>query len=246
MPILIYTMAKVASSSVYHSIHKQSKQPIYHLHSLNEQKIKAAVKACFENGVMPASRSVGDLIYREKIEKNLPVKIITSVREPIARNLSAFFEAFEYYTGVQPINWTGKTENLFSLFYQELPQEFPLQWFDEELQRMTGIDVYAKTFDASQKYQFYQKGNTEVLLFRTDLSNQKKTELIQSFLGLKDFSLQNYNVGSDKSYAQMYQQFKKQIHFPEDYLHNMLTAKYTQHFFSEVEIQQMYKQYLNS
>lgn len=240
VPVLVYTMAKVASSTIYHSIKNQSDLPVFHIHSLDQQKILKAELDCKAKGVLPDSRNPGGLIYQKKIAKQLPVKIITCVREPIARNLSAFFEVFEYYLGTSPTEWKGNQADLMKVYFKELPHEFPLNWFDEEFKRMTNLDVYKGKFDTDKMYRVYQKENLEVLLFRTDLADEKKESLIQNFLALPGFKLTAHNVGAQKNYAKIYAQFKQEIQLPENYLKQMLESKYARYFFSEQEIEKVY------
>ena len=220
-------MAKVASSTIYHSIKNQSNLPVFHIHSLDQEKILQAELDCKTKGILPDSRNPGGLIYQEKIAKQLPIKIITCVREPIARNLSAFFEVFEYYLGTPPTEWKGNQSDLMAVYFKELPHEFPLNWFDEEFIRMTKLNVYDEGFDTKAKFHIYKKDNIEVLLFRTDLEDEKKESLIKDFINISDFKLTAYNVGAQKKYATLYAQFKQQIQLPETYLKQMLETKYT-------------------
>jgi len=99
-PVLVFTMAKVGSSSVYHSLKKQSDIPCFHIHSLSiEEELQAKV-ICKEKGVYPGSRSPVFILHKYLLEKERTYKVISLVRNPIERNLSAFFEAFEIHMGV--------------------------------------------------------------------------------------------------------------------------------------------------
>ncbi len=242
-PVAVYTMAKVASSSIYHSINNQTTIPVYHIHTLDKKINEQAELSCQERGIVPASRPVGDLIYQFRIKANRPLKIITSVREPIERNISAFFEAFEYYLGIPPKLWEGDIDQLVQAYYKYLPHEFPLEWFDKEFLRMTSINVFEKSFDVTKKSITYTDKNIEVLLLRTDLNDNKMSEEIRRFLGVSTFTLNSHNIGEQKPYAELYNKFKKKIFFNQDYLTNMLESKYTKHFYSENEIFEFYEKY---
>ncbi len=244
IPILIYSMGKVGSLSLYHSLQQQEKRPTYHLHSLQKQRIDWEYQTCRKKGWWPDSRSVGDLIYQQKIKTKQPIKIITAVREPIERNVSAFFEVFKYYNGVEARKFDGNQSDLQQQFLEKIPHLFPLEWLDKELKKCLDIDLYLSDFDPVQKYAYYQKNNLKLLLWRVDLDDQEKEEQIISFLGLNKFKLTNTNIGSTKDYAQLYQDFKMQLELPKSYLEQLLESKYCHHFYSYSERKKIYQKWL--
>lgn len=69
--------------------------PVFHINSLNQAEQNFYDEECFRRGVLPGSRSTISMINQQILKKNRPYKIITLVRNPIERNISAFFEAFE-------------------------------------------------------------------------------------------------------------------------------------------------------
>ena len=241
IPVLIYTMAKVGSMSLYRSLKDQVGVPVFHIHTMQQKKIEEAYQLCRAKGWWPDSKNPGALIYHQKIKRKKSVKIITAVRDPIARNVSAFFEVFRFYTGQNATKYKGKTINLQEVFMEALPHQFPLTWLDDELKTSTGIDVYQQPFDPTKKYKIYHFQNIDLLLLRTDLEDQHKEKVVCEFLQLPDFKLQNYNVGSEKAYAKLYHNFKTQINLPEAYLTKMLESKYCQHFYSKEEIEGFYR-----
>ncbi len=89
-PVAVYTMAKVGSSSIYHTIKQQTRLKVYHVHSLDQAKIIAAVDNAKSRGIIPRSREVGGLIYTNRVQSKKPLRLISCVRDPIARNISAF------------------------------------------------------------------------------------------------------------------------------------------------------------
>jgi hypothetical protein len=78
-------MGKVASSSVYRSLKTQYNGACLHGHSFTAHHQNLAVRKLFEI----------------KSKNDVPVKLITLIREPISRNLSAFFENFKRDAGVK-------------------------------------------------------------------------------------------------------------------------------------------------
>lgn len=237
VPIVIYTMGKVGSLSLHHSIKAAGEPTVFHIHTMQQSKIDWEYEACRAKGWWPDSRSPGALLQQHH-QAGHPLKIVTLVREPIERNLSGFFEVFPFYMGCPATDFTGEEPALLANFLEFLPHTYPLQWLDVELKAQTGLDVYATPFDPAQGYQHYQHEQLELLLLRLDLPDAKKTSLLQDFLNIPHLQLQRHNAAHQKPYAATYQRFKEHIQLPKSYITELLNAAYTKHFYSEAERQQ--------
>lgn len=244
VPILIYSMGKVGSLSIYHSLQQYTKRPVFHLHSLQQAVIDWEYQTCREKGWWPDSKNTGGLVYQHKVEKQQPLQIITPIREPIGRNLSAFFEVFRYYNNIAAIDYKEELITLENRFLEQVPHEYPIQWLEKELKQTLQIDVYATSFDTSKKYQTYQHQNHELLLWRVDLADEIKEKKIQQHIGIADFRLTNHNEGKNKAYAALYEQFKQNIRFSAGYLEQQLNAKYSKHFYSAQERKALYQRWI--
>jgi len=236
-PILVFTMAKVGSLSVYFSLKKWiNKESIFHIHSLNEEEVKEGVQMCFENNMFPGSKSPVFLINRKIIKKGKPFKIICLFRDPLERNVSAFFDVFELHTGTKTTNYKGDFESLKGLYHEKLKHEFPINWFEKQFFEATKINVYSYDFNKEKGYQLIEKGNIELLLLNSNIADSLKEELISDFCDLESFTLKNRNVSSKKNYAADYNDFKNKIKFSKEYLNRLYDSKYAQHFFTEKHI----------
>jgi len=232
--IIIFTMAKVGSLSVYFSLKKWTKnQSIFHIHSLDEKEVKEGNEKCFNNNIYPGSKSPVFLINKKIINREKSYKIISLYRDPLERNISAFFDVFELHTGKKPSDFNGDFEILKQLYHEKLTHVYPLNWFEKQFFEGTKINVYKEGFDKEKGYQTIIKNNVEVLLINSNVDNQKKEELIVDFCNLKDFKLENRNVSSEKEYADYYNEFKKKMRFSSEYLNQLYGSKYVQHFFTE-------------
>jgi hypothetical protein len=63
---------------------------------------------------------------------------------------------------------------------------------------------------------------------------------------LDKFRLISQNLGKHKSYSKTYQQFKKTVRLPSAYVRNMLSSRYTTHFYSEKDISALWVWWHNS
>lgn len=242
-PILVFTMAKVGSLSVYSSLQKYHDKTSFHVHSLDEKEELKHIENCKQRRVFPGSRTPVFLINARIIQIERPYKIISLIRNPIERNLSAFFDAFEFHLGISPSNYTGTLESLENAFHEKVDHNYAVQWFEKQFFEGTGIDIYANTFDTKTKWTRYRNTNPQILLLRSDLPDPEKETAISQFCGLSDFNLHNVNVTSRKKEAGLYKQFKEHIRFSNAYLESQLETPYMRHFFTKEEKEATYKKW---
>ena len=243
-PILVFTMAKVGSLSVYFSLKKSTnRQSIFHIHSLNEEEVKEGIQLCFENNIYPGSKSPVFLINNKIIKKGKPYKIICLFRDPLERNISAFFDVFELHTGEKVTNYNEDLESLKGLYYEKLNHDFAINWFDKQFFEATSIDVYSNDFNKEKGYKLIKKDNIELLLLNSNVDDSLKENLISAFCDLESFTLKNRNISSTKKYAANYKEFKNNIKFSKEYLNRLYNSKYAQHFFTEKHIKNQYEKW---
>ena len=240
-PILVFTMAKVGSLSVYQSLKKWGAAPVFHIHTLNETEIATSVQRCFDMGVYPDSRSPVSLLNKGVIHTERPYKVISLFRNPIERNISAFFDAFEVHMGMPANAYQGDLAHLEEVFYSKVNQRYAIDWYAQHFNTGIGIDVYQTPFDIDQKHMILKDDRVEVLLMDSRLVDSKKETLIADFCDIKTFKLKNVNVTSQLKHAGLYQAFKSHIRFRESYLKEQLNSRYFNHFFSTEDKQELVK-----
>lgn len=218
-PVFIYQMGKVASSSIYHSLKSQYPGAVGAAHHIGGENWQS------------------ELLYNV-FKRNKPIKVISIVREPIGRNISDFFELFVDYAGIDFKESNLTIDELISLFIDKYRHDWPLTWFDNNIFKYFGIDVYKTHFPCSGIAN-YSLNNVELLVLRIELSDSSKEKAIQSFLSLKSFRLHNLNLSTNKEYRDTYKIFKDKIRLPESYLLKMKKSKYFNHFYSTTEISQI-------
>ena len=251
--IFVFQMGKVGSQSVFRSIWR----------SLEKQNGRG--NDCFlgRRG-SKGTKKIGDtmVLYRHmlffgsdlynklilwRVRLGLPIKIICPIREPIARDISAFFH-FLYHSppGAPAITDLKELEELFLkestarplLSENELmsEHEFPLNWFDEHFKPLTRIDVYKKPFPIDRKWQVYRRGFIWVLVYRNDLKWSQQAKLISRFLGIKLDDLRYTNLARNRDSAELYSRFHESAKLPEQYIRRMHGSRFAQHFWSPEEL----------
>jgi hypothetical protein len=225
-PTLIYQMGKVGSKSIYHSLSKSYPGIVLHVHDFSPAHEDWRVRR----------------LHRWAHAKERPINLISLVREPIGRNISAFFENFMTCTGVPYEQANFSLDQLKDIFLANYRHEIPMGWFDKRILRDFGIDVYATPFPECG-FATYSRGKVRLLVMRSELTDRDKAEVIQHFLGLPDFQLFNVNIGEDKLYAETYRQFKENVKLPRDYVARLCASRYFVHFYSQDVIDRMKKRW---
>ena len=243
-PILVYQMGKVGSSSISKSLKNSGIKSFFHLHYL--LKAKDLEDRIFFDAASPQLPNLrfsritqerkGRFLYENLIIKKKPVKVISLTREPIGRNVSAFFQTFERETGKKYEESNFSVQELTEIFLDFYPHSIPLNWFDNQIKTCLGIDVYEYPFPKEQGFLSINKDNIDLLLLKSEIPNNIKEKAIAEFLDMKEFKIVNANVGADKNYSNMYEAFKQSLQLPMSYLEEMCNSKYFNHFYTDEEI----------
>lgn len=202
-PVLAYGTAKVGTTSIYDSL-LAAGIPARHLHSVTGEKI------------------INTLL-------NHPgkVKILSGVREPLARDLSAFFQTqagfFEYDESQGDFN--NRVNNMLKIL-RDIAGKFgnggvcpygnSFCWYDDEFKNKLGIDIFEEPFDREKGFTIYRKGSVEIFLYRLEDLNSLEGE-IQKFLGRDDFKVLHTNNAEEKNINYIYKSLKEKYRFPRGY-----------------------------
>ncbi|MFO7942916.1 MAG: putative capsular polysaccharide synthesis family protein [Anaerolineales bacterium] len=244
-PVLIYQMGKVASTSVYMSLKESTNFDVFHTHRLNPENIAKVKEEHLQRGDMPPDDTRGLYLYNRLIEpRQKSTRIITLVREPVGRNISAFFQNLETFKCGEDAHNTLEIEELVRDFIYEYNHDVPLTWFDKELRVTTGTDVYRHPFPREKGYQVIDQPPFYVLVIRHDLTDEEKESCIAEFLDLDSFHITRMNVSSSKEYSETYRVFLDSIQLPKDYVGRMLSSKYARHFYSPDERKTLYQRWV--
>jgi hypothetical protein len=263
-------MGKVGSTTVRDSLkHAQVNRPTYHVHSLSGetlQELEKSLAASFPHSLdnlrhiwrcqRARERVLLGLTRSDTLSPAERLQAITLVRDPIARNLSTFFQQVKAEplasAGTPPTEWRlsssffdfdlvlrdNDTRALSELFFERGWHDFPPLWVDREIEGVLGIDVYATGFPRNQGYDIYHSQKADLLLIRLEDLNHCAARAFKEFLDLDQFSVVSANVGEQKGYASFYRALKSSIVFPKSYLDRIYSSQFAQHFYNEAERQE--------
>ena len=231
VPVLVYQMGKVGSMSIVDSLKTDYPGVVMHKHVMRTDD-------WFDQYVL------------EWVRAGRHLKIISPVRDPIGRNVSAFFHFIDGRLRHAADKSALPVADLVDLFIRNpdpneppdnkmiMDHSMPLGWFDENIYKHFGIDVYATPFP-DRGYDRYTAGNIDLLVLRIDVADDVKEQIIGEFLGMPSFKLMNTNIGSLKKYASKYKEFTENAVLPDDYVSEMCQSKYIRHFYREDEIKRI-------
>ena len=133
-PIIVYQMGKVGSFSIYMSLKEIRKT--HHVHYLREDIVERLANMQSERGFpVPGHLETSQMVNKKYMAKATPVKYIVLVRDPISRNMSAFFENLD--------NFIINSEHKFFKIPEVISDDID-ETASELLQKNKG-----KTFDSS-------------------------------------------------------------------------------------------------
>lgn len=175
-------------------------------------------------------------IWEREIQKKRTIKLIVAVREPLSRDYSAFWQSFTEH--VQQIMRMPILQNDFQKMFEEfvdfilkgswytkerLGDSMPytwndeFEWFDEQIKRHLGIDIFQYPFNKDKGYTIIKEKNVEIFLFKVE----KMEDLIDDislFTGTERLPVLNTNIAEQKWYNLAYIQFRKEVRLPKKYV----------------------------
>lgn len=235
--ILIYQFGKVGSTSLSESLSNHGFKNLYQVHRILPKNIYEVKQEYIKHGIKPLKETIGKKAREKLMDKNLKIKIITPIRFPIQRNVSAFFENFKRFFGAEYKKGAHININeLEKIFLDNYKHEVPLEWFDKEFKKTTRIDVYKHNFPKTKGWDRYKKNNIEALILKSELPDNQKELIVGDFLCTKKFSIIKTNLTSNKPYKGIYKNLLRKISFAECYIDKLIDSKFVRHFYSNKEV----------
>jgi hypothetical protein len=232
-------MGKVGSAAIRDSLNAIG-QENYQVHYLSPKKLSNLIDRHNKLGMkIPPHILRSQEVLSGNLLQQKSVKIITLIRDPVARNVSAFFQNLSSYFPGKAIEELD-SEAMIETFISKYPHRISIDWFKGEFLPTTKIDICVNPIDKDLGNYVFESENLSALLLKVESNDETKLEAIQKFLDLPNtFELLKTNIGEEKSYAEKYKEFKSKIALPSTYLDEMYNSKLIQHFYTEENISQM-------
>lgn len=263
--ILIYTMGKVGSTSIYESLlgHYKTHNCI-HLHRLSNEYLTER-EQLMKRDVFPNKKNFSEHLFTDLLWKPQWVKtnffnedselsVITVIREPISRNISLFFQWMEFREHEDQYEFKSRHRKypyhittpkddisaLYKIFFEEFDANTHLEWIETEFNQVLGIDLLAHEFDKAMGYSIIKKPNLRALVLKLEEMDHVLKEAIVEFLGL-EIEVSSANKADAKKIKNVYKMFKDNIEIPQSYINALYDAPYMRHFYGDSQIE-LFKQ----
>ena len=226
-------MARVGSIALQRTL-KNHLPTVLHFHHLqplllgNDRSKEPEVLKKGMDGRETISDPNGLMPVRQRLLEGAPFSIICPVRKPIGRELSYFF--VDLITNRLPYANPGDpVEKLIQDFMEKFPHDNYSEWFKYEMEAHTSIDVFSTPFPESG-FATFTAGDTRLLVFRIELDDDKISQVVQEFLGLKSYKFTSMNAGETLQHGPVYKRLKS-LDLPESFLNKAHNTKYFKHFY---------------
>ena len=238
---VVYTMGKVASSAITKAIRARGRV-VHDIHTLNEEALKREALRALEKGKFPNPHICVSMAWKAR-DITVPQRCvyISLVRDPVARNISAYFQNREHYIDSLEKGEDTEAEALFEHFVETYPHTLPLRWYDREYKKHLGIDVFEGRFRHEKGFQLSH--NNRVVIFRVDTPDDLKSQVLSNVLDF-DVVVERANDSSNKDYKDDYRTVQSLARFTPEMIDPIYTSVFTRHFWSAEDIEAMRARWL--
>ena len=230
-PLILYTMGKVASSSVSNAI-LDAGIGCYYVHFLAQDRITSLLQSFFANDDFPIvpPHMIRSLQAYNSLRLNKEVKVISLLREPVSRNVSSVFQNL-------PKRLAGDQDAILARLRSN-PPHWPDVWFETDFIPTMGIDFFKADIDPTKDVFRFRNGKIDLLIIKSQTADRRKEALIGNFLGTK-ISITRENDSSDKWYGETYSEVMGNLGvIGSEYVEKCLNCRYFKKFYSLEERRQ--------
>jgi len=245
-PLIVYQMGKVGSEALESSLLRcELNRPLFRVHAMVPENIVAGLADAHTTPRAYYRRSRTDFYgyhLGREVRRDLhrhQWQVITMVRDPVAQNISSFFQILDLLVPDYPRRLEQGTlgmDDLRELFLQHYPPDnIFVRWFDAELGRMFDLDVYEFPFATDQGHDRIVREHVDLLIIRLEDFDRVAAGAVSGFLGLQDFRLVRRNEAGQKAYKALYDRFRAEVELPASYVDGVYASRYARHFYSDAE-----------
>ncbi|HET6572455.1 MAG TPA: putative capsular polysaccharide synthesis family protein, partial [Fimbriiglobus sp.] len=236
-PIVVHQMAKVGSMSVYLELQRHfDPELVFHTHVFEDlDEHERAVRAAMTDPTEALAEIEKCRSVRRRFEAwdGPPWKVVTLVRDPIARSLSLLFHSINSFIPQFADRYARGGVSLDELraIYLTHYAGDPSVWFDRHVLAPFGVDVFAEPFRRDAGHHVYRGNGADVLLIRLEDLAACSRSAFRSFLGVRDFRPKWENVNHGPLYATL-----KRSLLDDQLVEMMYHTRVATHFYSRDEL----------
>lgn len=243
--IVVHTIGKVASSTIYKAAKAFGDTPVYHTHFLDPVRLKNASAKLAKHGKILHGHVKDSVEVLSLIEEDsVRLKVITLIRNPVARDVSAFFENLEMF-GFDK-NDLPPVDIACDKFLESFQSSTLDDWFDKEFVSVFGVNVLDQPFPRRLGWYCFEKENIDFLILKAELLNNVKEAVVGAFLGCPGLIIGSENVMADKFDPEYYSAFKVRLAGNFGIRIKSFESDYCRHFYTSEELSEFKRRWSSS
>lgn len=247
-PILIYQMGKVGSTTILNSLKEADlPNPIAQVHRISDHIGRIRKYEIKKRKFPPAYHIDLGLAINQRFKQlnnQKPFfKVISLVRDPIAFEVSKFFQNPHFYpphlrNNSGDIDTKKASDFLNDFLLKDNAFIYVFNWFDQEIKSVFELDVFAFPFDKDQGWTILRGNNIELLLIRLENLSKIDNNVLTNFVNSsQQVELINSNVRNQKTKNNHYDIVKDNIKLDRKVCEKIYSHKFAKHFYKENEVQ---------
>jgi Putative capsular polysaccharide synthesis protein len=247
-PVVVFSMGKTGSTAIARAVQDATGDRVFQIFRLEAERLRQAERRYRlrnreakregrDPGALPFSGALhlweSEYLLEHPPTPAAPWSVITTVREPIAQAVSAFFHGSRRRGALTD---SSTIETLTQLFLTERWIREPLRWFDREFAPALGIDVFEHPFDTERGYGVIETPSARVLILRQE-NLASAPDALARFLGRdRSVPVAPRNQAATKGYAATYREFLDAVRVPADVCDEAYGSRYARHFYADSEL----------
>jgi Putative capsular polysaccharide synthesis protein len=246
--LLLYQMGKVGSSTMFASLRAAGYTDAVKVHYLSDQglaradELYAAAPVRLPVPYRAETERIRELLRSRRHE--VEWKVISLVREPIARDVSALIQMVDM---LRPDLVQGGTPDVRAIVRAVRSQflgfserrSYTCRWFDDELRAVFGIDVFGAAFDPGPGWMRLKQDHVDLLVLRLESLDETIGPATAEFLGAP-IQLVRHSSRSDAKLQAAYRKpwydgIVSGVRLPRALCQRIYESRYSRHFYSADE-----------
>jgi hypothetical protein len=241
---------------------------VYAIGKVGSTSLRAGLETCFEPGEVVQTHALGAAERRRLMElrdihsqaqgswvapceelwqalhngSNPALKVITVVRDPVAREISHMFHmVWGQLSFLERKDLTAKLfrEKVYFLPYMDV--DSLCTWYEREFDVGLGVRTLHSEFDKERGWSIVRSASrlsnrVDVLYLTTERLSEVWPEAIAEFLGLGQEIALSRSLSSSKGLYREYEKFVRKIRFPADILRPVYASPAVKHFYTDRQI----------
>lgn len=238
-PILVWQMSKVGSTTIQKTL-KRAGVGALHVHFIDPQSWSDATGWYRSHGeTLPRHFYIGRLLRWWLRHTQHRVKVVTLMRDPIARHVSGMFQS-HHVAGFPVGDASDALDTLRAQFVEGRPEKYAFTWFDREIKAVLGIDIYAHPFDREAGYTRITTPRADILVMTTERLSELIPTVLSDFVG-ESLRVHNARRRRDKMYACV----KSNFTLPDKVVQRVYGNPRMQHFYTNEQIAHFMRRWTN-